>query len=239
MRTRSLTGRLCIRRHRFLSFYRLTLSIIILNLIHQTNKILNYRSIGKEVVIDFGILDSQKLGAFTDINGQAINNIACLVGPNASGKSNVLKGIVYFLKNMHRSYSLPFYRYSSGLASHFCSKGLPTEFSTEFIDNDAQYKYEVSILDGIVQKEALYKRNETSKRYIYIFKRETGNVLFNEIIKMNNQDINRLSGDMSLLSLLLELNYFEKTDFMLLRKFYSNVQPYPGVTYIGNHYCPV
>ena len=199
-------------------------------------KISNYRSIGKELGIDFNILDSQKLGAFAEINGQAINNLACLVGPNASGKSNVLKGIVYFIRSMHRSYSLPFYRYSSGLASHFCCQGSPTEFSTEFIDNEAQYKYEVSILDGIVQKEDLYKRDETSKRYSYIFKRETGNVLFSKSIKMNNQDINRLGGDMSLLSLLLELNYFEKTDFMLLRKIYSNVQPYPGVTYIGNDY---
>ena len=76
-------------------------------------KIANYRSIGNEIVIDFSIRDSQKLGAHSEINDQAVNNIACLVGPNASGKSNVLKGIVYFIRCMYRSYSMPIYRYSS------------------------------------------------------------------------------------------------------------------------------
>ena len=196
-------------------------------------KITNYRSIGNEITIDFSIRDSQKLGAFAEVNDQAVNNIACLVGPNASGKSNILKGIIYFIRCMNKSYSMPFYRYSSALSTHFCCQGSPTEFFTEFMDNETQYRYEISILDGIVQKESLDKRNETTKRYSSIFKREAGNVSFSKMIKINNQDINRLGNDMSLLSLLLELNYFEKTDFTLLRKFYSNVNPFPELTYVG------
>jgi len=187
-------------------------------------KLANYRSIGKELAIDFSIRDSQKLGAFAEINDQAINNIACLVGPNASGKSNVLLGIVYFLRSICFSYSAPFCRYTRELTTHFCCQDSPTEFSTEFIDDETQYKYEVSVLKGKVQKEILHKRDETTKRYSYVFKREKESVLFNKI-KINNQDINRLSDDMSLLSLLLELNYFEKNEFILLRGFYSNVQP--------------
>ncbi|MDR2701827.1 MAG: AAA family ATPase [Spirochaetaceae bacterium] len=189
-------------------------------------KITNYRSIGKELVIDFTIRDSQKLGAFAEINDQSINNIACLVGPNASGKSNVLKGIVYFLRAMCMSYSASFFRFTIGLNSHFCCKSLPTEFSTEFIDNETQYKYEVSVLNGTVRKEILQKRDETTKRYSYIFKRETGKpIILSETIKINKQDSNRLGDDMSLLSLMLELNYFEKNEFLLLKRFYSNVQP--------------
>jgi len=188
-------------------------------------KLTNYRSIGKELIIDFSIRDSQKLGAFAEVNNQAINNISCLVGPNASGKSNVLMGIVYFLRSMCMSYSSPYFRYTKGLTSHFCCQGSPTEFSTEFIDDETQYKYEVSVLDGMVQKEILQKRDETTRRYSYLFKRETDSIIFNKIIKINNQDINRLSNDMSLLSLLLELNYFEKNKFLLLKRFYSNVQP--------------
>jgi len=187
-------------------------------------KLANYRSIGKELVIDFSIRDSQKLGAFTEINDQSINNIACLVGPNASGKSNVLKGIVHFLRCATKSYSLPSYRYKGGFTTHFCRKDSPIAFSTEFIDNEIQYKYEVTILDGVVQNEILQKRDETTKRYSYVFKRENENILFNKI-KINKQDLNRLSDDMSLLSLLLELNYFEKNEFILLKKFYSNVKP--------------
>ena len=198
-------------------------------------KISNYRSIGNEIVLNFSIRDSQKLGAYSEVNDQTVNKIACLVGPNASGKSNVLKGIVYFIRCMHRSYSMPYYRFSNALTTHFCCRGAPTKFFTEFIDNEIQYRYELSIFDGIVQKETLDKRNETTKRYSSIFKRGKGSVIFIQIIKMNNQDINRLCDDMSLLSLLLELNYFEKTDFLLLRKFYANVNPFPEVFYVGNN----
>jgi AAA15 family ATPase/GTPase len=187
-------------------------------------KIANYRSIGKELLIDFSIRDSQKLGAFAEINGQAVNNIACLVGPNASGKSNVLKGIVHLLNCMRMSYSMPSFRYTRGFTSHFCCKDSPTEFSTEFIDNETQYKYEVSILNGIVQNEILLKRDETTKRYSYLFNREIGkDISFGKAVKINKRDLNRLGDDMSLLSLMLELNYFEKNDFLLLRKFHSNV----------------
>jgi len=186
-------------------------------------KITNYRSIGKELTIDFSIRDSQKLGSFAEINGQSVNNIACLVGPNASGKSNVLKSIVYFLRCTHLSYSLPPYRYTRGFTTHFCCKDSPTEFSTEFIDNETQYKYEVSILDSVVQNEILQKRDETTKRYSYLFNREIDKgISFGKEIKINKRDLNRLGDDISLLSLMLELNYFEKNEFLLLREFYSN-----------------
>ena len=195
-------------------------------------KITNYRSIGKELAIDFSIRDSQKLTAFTEINGQNINNVACLVGPNASGKSNILKSFVHFLRSTHKSYSSPFYRYKGGFTTHFCCKGTPTIFSTEFIDNDSQYKYEVSILDGTVQNESLQRRNESTKRYSHLFNREIcKKISFEKEEKINKQDLERLSDDMSLFSLMLELNYFEKNDFLLLKKFYTNV--YPGLIFFG------
>jgi len=189
-------------------------------------KITNYRSIGNELVIDFSIRDSQKLGAFAEINGQAVNNIACLVGPNASGKSNVLKSIVHFLNCIHKSYFSSLFRYKSVFTTHFCYKDSPTKFSMEFIDNGTQYKYEVSILGGVLQNEILYKRDETTKRYSYLFNREINkDISFSKTVKINKQDLNRLGNDMSLLSLMIELNYFEKNDFLLVKKFYANVYP--------------
>jgi AAA15 family ATPase/GTPase len=190
-------------------------------------KRVNYRSIGKELAINLNIRDSQKLGAYAELNGQAVNSIACLVGPNACGKSNILKGIVQFLNWTTKSYSTPFYRYINGFITHFCCKGFPTEFSTEFIDKEIQYKYEVSILDDVVQKEILQKRDETTKRYSYLFNRkaENKNIHFAPSIKINMQDITRLGDEMSLFSLLLELNYFEKNDLLTLRKFHANVYP--------------
>lgn len=180
---------------------------------------------GKELTIDFNIKDSQKLGAFAEINNQAINKIACLVGPNASGKSNILKGIVQFLNWTHKSYSTPFYR-GAYFTMHFCYNGSPTKFSTEFIDKHNLYKYEVSIQDNIVQSEILQKRDENTKRYSYLFNRETGkDISLGKAIKINKEDLNRLGDGVSLFSLMLELNYFEKNDFLILKKFHANVYP--------------
>jgi len=196
-------------------------------------KISNYRSIGKEITIDFGIRDSQRLGAFAEVNNQVINNIGCLVGPNAGGKSNILKGIVQFLDWAHKSYSSSTYR-SANLITHFSCKDSPIEFSTEFIDQNNQYKYEVSILHNMVQNEILQIRNENTKRYSYIFDRKTDkNVSFSKIKKINQQDLYRLGDDMSLLSLMLELNYFDKNDFLTIRNFHDNV--YPEMIYIEQH----
>ena len=197
-------------------------------------KITNYRSVGKELTIDFGIKESQKLGTYAEINGQALNTIACLVGPNASGKSNILKGIAQFLNWTYQSYSSPSYRYKGDFTAHFCCKGSPTEFSTEFIDRNNQYKYEVSILDDVVQKEILQKRNETTKRYSCLFDRSADkNISFGKAVKINKQDLNRLGDDMSLISLMLELNYFDKNDFLIFENFNTNV--YPRIGYFSQN----
>lgn len=187
-------------------------------------KIKNYRSIGQEIVVDFAISDSQKISAYSEVNGKAINNIACIVGPNASGKSNILKGIVLFLRYMCRSYSIPSFRDASLFDTHFCCKGQPIEFSTEFIDDDTQYKYEISILNNVVLKEIFSVLNEDTKRYNIVFKREADKPI-QTTIDINEQDLERLQNDMSLLSLMLELNYFNKNELKILKSFLTNVSP--------------
>jgi len=174
-------------------------------------KIINYRSIGAEVIVNFKTKNTN------------INNLACLIGPNASGKSNILKGIVNFLTFICDSYSSPFLRDNNVFTSHFCYKNCPIKFSTEFIDNKKQYKYEIAILKGKIQKETLEEKNKKTKRYISVFNREIEKQLSNTKT-INKQDIERLSDDMSLMSLMLQLNYFNKNEFLLLRNFITNIQ---------------
>jgi len=187
-------------------------------------KITNYRSIGKEIIVDFGISASQKSSAFTEAKGITINNIACIVGPNASGKSNILKAIVLFIRYVYKSYSTPQFRDANLFASHFCCGEAPTKFSTEFIDNERQYKYEISILKGLVQEESLRVRDETTKRYNSVFKRKSNEYIQNSI-QINAQDIGRLRDDMSLLSLMIELNYFKSDEFLIFKRLLTNVKP--------------
>lgn len=194
-------------------------------------KITNYRSIGKEIVVNFEISESQRKNAYSEVGGKAINNIACIVGPNASGKSNILKAIVFFLRYICRSYSVPSLRGEGNVDTHFCCENAPTEFSTEFIDNQKQYKYEISLFKGEVQKEWLGELKENTKRYNTIFKRESGKRMQNTL-SVNTQDLERLRDDMSLLSLLLELNYFGKGELGTVKKLLTNVRP---EVVIGQH----
>jgi AAA15 family ATPase/GTPase len=82
----------------------------------------------------------------------------------------------------------------------------------------------VSILNGIVQTEILEKRDEATKRYSFLFNREIGkDISFGKTAAVNKRDLNRLADDISLFSLMLELNYFEETDFLLIKNFFYNV----------------
>lgn len=188
-------------------------------------KISNYRSIGQTITVDFAISDSQKIQAFSEQNGKAANNIACIVGPNASGKTNILKGIVLFIQYVCGSYSNPALREPRLFRTHFCCTNAPTEFSTEFIDGECQYKYEISIFNGEVHKEILSIMNKDTNRYNMVFKREIGKSIQHEDIAINEQDLSRLQNDTSLMSLLMSLNYFQKDQFKTLKKFLTNVHP--------------
>lgn len=187
-------------------------------------KIKNYRSIGQEITLSFAIADRQKIRAYSEVNDKAISNIACIVGANASGKSNILKGFYLFLRYMCKSYSSPMIREAGLSDTHFCCKNEPMEFSTEFIDEGTQYKYELSILKGEVQKESFSELKNDTKRYNNIFKREMGRIVQN-IIAVNKQDLDRLQNNMSLMSLLLELNYFGKEGLKTLKNVVTNVIP--------------
>ena len=183
----------------------------------------NYRSIGDELKIDFSIAKSQRLGAFTDLGGLGINKIACLVGPNASGKSNILRGIVHFLSYMCRSYARPDLR-NIPLTPHFCCASKPAEFSVEFIEKDVQYEYVISLLNNVVQQESLKRYNPNTKRYKSVFTRELNEVKHYDM-EINKSDLSRLTEDISLFSLLLWSNYWGKESFLGLKNnILSNVQ---------------
>ena len=175
----------------------------------------NYRSIGDVLRIDFCIANSQQLGAFAILEKRAINKIACLVGPNASGKSNILRGIVHFLQYMCHSYANPELR-KMPIMSHFCCISNPTAFSVEFVEKKVQYKYDISLLDNVVQQECLKRLNPDTKRYKSIFVRELNKVKQLDM-DINKSDLKRLTEDISLFSLLLWSNYWDEGTFSKLR----------------------
>ena len=191
----------------------------------------NYHSIGEVINIDFGIAASQRLGAFADLGELTVNKIACLIGPNASGKSNILRGIVSFLDYMCHSYARPELR-KMLFIQHFCCASNPTEFRVEFVEDNDRYEYAISLLNDVVQREYLKRYNPKTKRYNSIFVRE-----HNEVKRLsmdvNDSDIHRLTEDISLFSLLLWSNYWGKDGFFRLKNMLTNVKFELGFAFVN------
>ncbi len=83
---------------------------------------------------------------------------ATIYGPNASGKSNVLKALKYMKEAVIFSTALDIFNHNEPFA--FTNEILPTSFEIEFIKNNIFYNYSFSILNGNVLFEKLSKRVE-------------------------------------------------------------------------------
>lgn len=104
-----------------------------------------------------------------DFNGDKFVNILGLFGANASGKSNIIKGIDFC-----RNLVLTSHRNNLGDKFDFepfkFDKGHPSEFYINFVTEGIEYEYSFTIQDNKVISEELYYY--PNKRRARIFKRE-------------------------------------------------------------------
>jgi len=196
-------------------------------------KLENYRSIGAPVLVDFVISKNQAIKAYSQEKNVFINKNVCLVGPNASGKSNILRGVMHFLRYITLSYKEPKIR-DIKFVPHFCRQEKSSFFETEFIENGVQFRYSISILKNIVKEESLEEFNDKTSRYKYIFHRVENNEITKLRMEINKSDLDRLTDDMSLFSLLLWSNYWGKEGFQLLKEnITTNVHPDGFMNYMN------
>ena len=171
-------------------------------------KIENFLSINEPVEIDFQCSKTQKLDdTAVQTNNAYINKIACLVGPNAAGKTNILRSFVYFSSFVRDSYlGVPLVYFP-----HFFAKGKPSSFEVELISEEKRYKYNVTFNNEKILSENLWYFNDNTKRYISVFSRDGSD--FSCKINMNETDEKRLSSNVTLFSLLKHLKYFESNGY--------------------------
>ena len=172
-------------------------------------KIKNYLSIHDEAKISFQLSASQKLDdSSVTMSDVHVNKLAGVVGPNAAGKSNLLRGIVLFSIFVRDSYRGILSPYSP----HFFSSEAPSSFGADFIQNDEIYSYSIEIKKDEILSERLRRMNKKTKRYKDVFQR-VGNKLENVAFKVNPEDEKRLDGSITAFSLLKHLNYFKTNGF--------------------------
>lgn len=137
-------------------------------------KISNYRSIGAEQVISLIPATNQKdhlQNIITQGKHQALNAIA-LYGPNAGGKSNLLRAIslldrlVHTSAGMSSTAKLPYDPFV--LRSGYEKK--PTRLEASFIIDGIRYRYGLEFSEHEVNKEWLFRKS--TGREVNIFERE-------------------------------------------------------------------
>lgn len=96
-----------------------------------------------------------------------VSPVICLMGANASGKSNLLKGLKFLVSFCANSFNykpddkIPF--------ETFFNNNRPTNINLRFISNDTEYTYKLNLTSSEVLSEMLYKKD---KRTTLLFKRE-------------------------------------------------------------------
>ena len=114
---------------------------------------------------------------------------AIIFGSNASGKSNVIKGITYMYNAIRLSSAqqIDVIKNNETFAFYENANNEISLYEVEIIQNNNLYKYGFTILQGKIEKEWLYKRNE---RTTILFEREknklkiTGNELIQSLINI-------------------------------------------------------
>lgn len=186
-------------------------------------KIKNFLSIKDENIIDFSINESQKIDNTSEkVLKSFVNKIGCIVGPNASGKTNILRAFVTFATFIENSYDMK----KIQIAPHFFHRDENTSFSCEFIEKDIQYQYSIVLNNMKIIQEKLRKLNSQTNRYNDVYSRNNLSVKTSNDIEINSADLVRLSDNITCFSFLKKLNYFKQKNIEInsFAEILSNVE---------------
>ena len=105
----------------------------------------------------------------TTASGTKVTKVMAVIGPNASGKTTLIKSLAFLDWFMKHSFQnkvdspIP-------LASHFTESTAPAEFEIEFEQADKDWRYRLVVDDQRVYSESLHRKQTRS--YAYVFTRD-------------------------------------------------------------------
>lgn len=122
-------------------------------------------------------------------NGKYLNTINCFIGNNASGKTNILKALTFFIWFIEDSYSLPIDKVIP-FKKHKLCKDKSTKFEIIFDNKNNLYKLELELDNNKVLSEKLSIKKERAFSKIYSIKRSKNKL---EIDYNNNKFMNPIN----------------------------------------------
>lgn len=165
----------------------------------------NFKSYKNETIFDMRAETIKEFedSLIIDKNGEKLLPVSAIYGPNGGGKSGLLEALVSLISiiieprrvlktnDIEKRYkTFQFYNIIKPYAFDNESMNKPTEFQIFFSTNISEYKYNLSILNGIIVKENLYKKEFTGKKSAKIFERESNKIELGEILRRANVSTN-------------------------------------------------
>ncbi len=107
---------------------------------------------------------------FKSQDGTRLSKILSVIGPNASGKTNVLKPLSFLQWFVAQSFTASDPEENIPVQPHFFSDSAQSEFEVEFENKGQTYRYYLVVTPEQVIHESLHLK--TSKLFSFIFRRE-------------------------------------------------------------------
>ena len=189
----------------------------------------NFFSFAEETVVSF-VLNRQVPDTdlvFESPGGARLSKVLAVVGPNASGKTNVLKPLAFLRWFIAHSFTTSKPEDEILVQPHFFSDVADSEFEIDFEDRGQHYRYSLVINPERVVHESLYLK--TSKFFSFIFRRDWSESVSTYDIRQQNfgfaaREAEKVRPNASLIATAAQYNVPRAGELVsYFKRFYSNV----------------
>lgn len=182
-------------------------------------QITNFYSIKDTQTLSFEISKKDMLdnSSFISSNKNMLNKIITVIGNNASGKTNILKGLAFLLWFSSVSYQVQPVNAPTGVMPHKLSNDPNSKFSIIFENGNNEFQYKLELNSQNVVYEFLGIKKERGYSTIYEIQRNKDSDEFIKwnLSKINENDKNRFSSrkNITLFSFLLSTGHLAEFGF--------------------------
>ena len=134
----------------------------------------NYLSFGEET--EFNMLTGSPRRFKEHVyktNGIELLKTAAIYGPNGAGKSNLVRGIVLLKELVEKDASINEYRFEAFKLSNKYSQS-PIKFEIEFVNEGHMYSYGLSVFQGKIKEEFLYRIKGKKESLVFLRQEKNG-----------------------------------------------------------------